>query len=116
LTAPATAPESLELPQGAWKWSIVSPVPRQNLVRLQNEWLGANLDSDFSDMIPAMIASLGHFLSWMASAFTVPTLTFGVLHCFFVISHDRRKILHFNMTRNSDALRVAQQLREAWAY
>ena len=26
--------------------------------------------------------------------FTVPTLTFGVLYCFFVISHDRRKILH----------------------
>jgi hypothetical protein len=25
--------------------------------------------------------------------FTVPTLTFGVLYYFFVISHDRRKIL-----------------------
>ena len=25
--------------------------------------------------------------------FTVPTLTFGVLYCFFVISHDWRKIL-----------------------
>jgi len=30
--------------------------------------------------------------------FTVPTLTFGVLYCFFVIGHDRRKILHFNVT------------------
>jgi hypothetical protein len=29
--------------------------------------------------------------------FTVPTLTFGVLYCFFVIGHDRRKILHFNV-------------------
>ncbi len=28
--------------------------------------------------------------------FTVPTLTFGVLYCFFVIGHDRRKILRFN--------------------
>ena len=36
--------------------------------------------------------------------FTVPTLTFGVLYCFFVISHDRRKILHFNVTRNPNAL------------
>jgi hypothetical protein len=27
--------------------------------------------------------------------FTVPTLTFGVLYCFFLIGHDRRKILHF---------------------
>jgi hypothetical protein len=30
--------------------------------------------------------------------FTVPTLTFGVLYCFFVIGHDRRKILHFKVT------------------
>jgi putative transposase len=46
--------------------------------------------------------------------FTVPTLTFGVLYCFFVISHDRRKILHFNVTRNPNALWIIQQLREAW--
>jgi putative transposase len=30
--------------------------------------------------------------------FTVPTLTFGVLYCFFVIGHDRRKIPHCNVT------------------
>ena len=36
--------------------------------------------------------------------FTVPTLTFGVLYCFFVIGHDRRKILHFNVTRQPNAL------------
>jgi hypothetical protein len=35
--------------------------------------------------------------------FTVPTLTFGVLYCFFVMGHDRRKILHFNVTRNPNA-------------
>jgi putative transposase len=27
--------------------------------------------------------------------FTVPTLTFNLLYCFFVISHDRRRIVHF---------------------
>jgi ligand-binding sensor domain-containing protein len=32
--------------------------------------------------------------------FTVPTITFGVLCCFFVISHDRRRILHFNVTNH----------------
>jgi transposase InsO family protein len=48
--------------------------------------------------------------------FTVPTLTFGVLYCFFVIGHDRRKILHFNVTRNPNALWIVQQLREAWAF
>jgi putative transposase len=48
--------------------------------------------------------------------FTVPTLTFGVLYCFFVIGHDRRRILHFNVMRNPHVLWVLQQLREAWAY
>lgn len=48
--------------------------------------------------------------------FTVPTLTFGVLYCFFVISHGRRKILRCNVTRNPNALWIIQQLREAWPY
>ena len=48
--------------------------------------------------------------------FTVPTLTFGVLYCFFVISHGGRKILHCNVTRNPSALWVVQQMREAWPY
>jgi putative transposase len=48
--------------------------------------------------------------------FTVPTLTFGVLYCFFVIGHDRRKILHCNVTRQPDALWIVLQLREAWGY
>ena len=42
--------------------------------------------------------------------------TFGVLYCFFVIGHDRRKILHFNVTPSPNAVWVIQQLREAWAY
>jgi putative transposase len=48
--------------------------------------------------------------------FTVPTLTFGVLYCFFVIAHDRRRILHFNVTRYPTTPWVAQQLREAFPY
>jgi putative transposase len=48
--------------------------------------------------------------------FTVPTITFGVLYCFFIIGHDRRKILHYNVTRNPSALWVVQQMREAWPF
>ena len=48
--------------------------------------------------------------------FTVPTLTFGVLYCFFVIAHDRRRILHFNVTRHPTSAWVVQQLREAFPY
>jgi putative transposase len=48
--------------------------------------------------------------------FTVPTVTFGLLHCFFVISHDGRRILHFNVTRHPSRAWVVQQLREAFPY
>jgi putative transposase len=50
--------------------------------------------------------------------FTVPTVTFHLLDCFFVIAHGRRKILHFNITdfnitRHPTAEWVVQQLRQA---
>ena len=48
--------------------------------------------------------------------FTVPTFTFGILYCFFVVAHDRRRILHCNVTRYPTALWIAQQLREAFPY
>ena len=48
--------------------------------------------------------------------FTVPTLTFGVLYGFFVISHGRRRILHFNVTKHPTSLWVVQQLREAFPF
>ena len=46
--------------------------------------------------------------------FTVPTVTFQLLYCFFVIEHGRRKILHFNVTQHPTAEWVVQQLREAF--
>jgi transposase InsO family protein len=48
--------------------------------------------------------------------FTVPTRTFGVLYCFFVIAHDRRLILHCNVTEHPTSAWVIQQLREAFPY
>ena len=48
--------------------------------------------------------------------FTVPTVRFGVLYCFFVISHSRRRILHFNVTRHPTTLWIVQQLREAFPF
>ena len=48
--------------------------------------------------------------------FTVPTITFAVLHCFFVISHNRRRILHLNITRHPTSSWIVQQLREAFPF
>src|SRR5712692_4715547 len=46
--------------------------------------------------------------------FTVPTATFRVLYCFFVIAHARRRILHFNATPYPTSSWVVQQLRETF--
>jgi len=48
--------------------------------------------------------------------FTVPTVAFDVLYCFFVISHDRRRILHFNITKHPTSRWIIQQLREAFPF
>ena len=46
--------------------------------------------------------------------FTVPTLTFQRLSCFFVIEHHRRTILHVNVTREPTPAWVVQQLRDVF--
>ena len=48
--------------------------------------------------------------------FTIPMVTFRVLYCFFVLSHDRRRILHFNVTKHPTSLWIVQQLREAFPF
>ena len=48
--------------------------------------------------------------------FTVHTAAFKMLYCFFILSHDRRRILHFNVTRNPTSHWVVQQLREAFPF
>jgi len=48
--------------------------------------------------------------------FTVPTLTFRLLYVLFVIHHDRRRILHVNVTEHPSAAWVSQQLREAFPF
>jgi hypothetical protein len=48
--------------------------------------------------------------------FTVLTLTFGVLPCSFVISHDRRLIVHREVTRDPSGAWGVHQLREVFPY
>ena len=48
--------------------------------------------------------------------FTVPSITFHMLYCFFIIGHDRRRILHFNVTKGPSEMWIAQQLREAFPF
>jgi putative transposase len=48
--------------------------------------------------------------------FTVPSITFRVIYCFFIIGHDRRRILHLNVTTSPTAMWIVQQLREAFPF
>jgi putative transposase len=61
---------------------------------------------------------LANHLAQFASIdfFTVPTATFRVLFVFVVLTHDRRRIVHVNVTAHPTAAWTAQQLREAWPW
>src|SRR5882762_935855 len=48
--------------------------------------------------------------------FTVPTIRLQVLYVFLVLAHDRRRILHFNVTAHPTADWTGQQLREAFPF
>jgi transposase InsO family protein len=48
--------------------------------------------------------------------FTVPTVRLQVLYVFLVLAHDRRRIVHFNVTAHPTAEWTAQQLREAFPF
>ncbi len=48
--------------------------------------------------------------------FTVPTATFRVLFVFLVLSNDRRRIIHFNVTESPTAAWTGQQIVEAFPW
>jgi putative transposase len=67
---------------------------------------------------PTWRSFLANHAAQLASVdfFTVPTATLRVLFVFLVLSHDRRRIVHFNVTAQPTAAWTAQQLREAWPW
>ncbi len=48
--------------------------------------------------------------------FTVPTATFRILFTFVVLRHDRRHVVHFNVTAHPTAEWTAQQIVEAFPF
>src|SRR5262249_41647582 len=46
--------------------------------------------------------------------FPVPTATFRVLFVFVVLAHNRRRVIHFNVTGHPTAAWTAQQIVEAF--
>jgi putative transposase len=64
---------------------------------------------------PTWRTFLTNHVSQLASIdfFTVPTATFRVLFVFLVLSHDRRRIIHVNVTAHPTAAWTGQPLRAA---
>jgi hypothetical protein len=55
-----------------------------------------------------------HLVGTIAVDFlTVPTVTFGILYVFFVLSLDRRRVLHVNVAAHPHSAWAAQQVVEA---
>jgi len=48
--------------------------------------------------------------------FTVPTATFRILYVFVILHHERREIVHFNVTEHPTAEWTAQQLVDAFPF
>ncbi|MEO2175862.1 MAG: integrase, partial [bacterium] len=46
----------------------------------------------------------------------VPTIRFNMLFVFVVLSHDRRKVIHFNVTANPSVQWTVQQIVEAFPW
>jgi transposase InsO family protein len=67
---------------------------------------------------PSWRAFLDNHLKDLVSIdfFTVPTVTFRVLFVFLVLSHDRRRVLHCNVTEHPTAEWAGQQLIEAFPW
>ncbi len=63
-------------------------------------------------------AFLDHHLTDIAAIdfFTVPAATFRILFAFVVLRHDRRKVVHFNVTAHPTAQWTAQQIVDAFPF
>ncbi len=48
--------------------------------------------------------------------FVVPTVRFQLLYCFIVLRHDRRRVVHLNVTVHPTARWTGQQIVEAFPY
>jgi len=48
--------------------------------------------------------------------FIVPTVTFSLLYVFVILAHDRRRVVHFNVTKSPTAAWTGQQIIEAFPW
>ena len=100
--APRIHGEMLKLGFRVSERTVSRYLPKRKLVKdRQNKWL-------------AFLRNHRHAFAAM-DFFTLPTLFFRQLYCFFVIGHNKRAIIHFNVTFHPNAAWVKNQLENAFA-
>ena len=90
----SSASRSLK-PRSGTTWCVVGPPPSQTWRTFLTNHVSQLVSVDF---------------------FVVPTFTFRVLFVFVVLAHDRRQILHVNVTGHPTAAWTAQQIRNAFPW
>ena len=121
---PAVAPEVRELIR---RMSRANPL--WGAPRIHGELLKLGIDLSQATVAKYMIRSrkppsptwrafLDNHLKDLISIdfFTVPTIAFRVLFVFLVLSHDRRRVLHFDVTEHPSAEWTGRQLIEAFPW
>ena len=103
--------------------------PTWGAPRIHGELLKLDIDISESSVAKYMVRHpkppsqtwrtfLSNHVSQMVSVdfFTVPTISFHILYVFIVFAHNRRRILHFNVTAHPTAAWTAQQIMEAFPF
>ena len=112
---------------------LIRSMSRTNLLwgapRLHSELLKLGIDVSQATVAKYMVRRHGppsqtwrtflhNHISQLVSVdfFTVPTLSFEILFVFVVLAHQRRRIVHFNVTTHPTAEWASQQLLEAFPF
>jgi putative transposase len=76
---------------------------------------GLSVDRELEDLAATF---LDNHVKTLVSVdfFTVPTIRFQIRYVFLVLAHERRRVLHFNITAHPTAEGTGQQLREAFPF
>jgi len=63
-------------------------------------------------------AFLGNHIKQLVSIdfFVVPTIDFKLMFVFLVLAHERRRVIHFNVTEHPTAAWTAQQILQAFCW
>ena len=100
---------------------MLSPHPRR-AAQARHRHRGDQCEQIYGALPQAAFADLAHFLDnrlrqlVSLDFFTVPILRFQVLYVFLVLAHERRRILHCNVTAHPTPEWTGQQLREAFPF